>query len=151
MSFAFAAVLFVFLFFSVSCADFWHDARNRNSPPPETPVAPQPGRAALASRAIPEEEAVQKMTQKLIMRLSGRSGQDVPLALAGEDAFKPRMRALYENLLRERIASAGSRYVLQEKTEPRADGTLLWTVSVAEPASGARVFRHSIPIRPGAR
>ncbi len=151
MPFVFAAFLFVFLFFSVSCADFWHDACNRNSPPPETPILPRSGAAAISSRAITEAEAVQKMTQKIIMRLSGRSVRDVPLALTGEDSVKPRMRALYENLLRECIASAGSRYVLLEKTEQRADESLLWTVSIVEPVSGAHFFQHSIPIRPDAR
>lgn len=140
----FAAVLFVLI--SASCADFWHDVCNSGNPPPSTPIAPNPGRTARAVQAVSEAEAVQKMTQKIIMRFSGKSGKDFSLALAENDASKPRMLALYENLLKERIASSGFRFFMREDVKKQDSETTQWTVSIVDP-SGSVVFSHSIPIR----
>ena len=93
-----------------SCADFWHDWRNSDNPPPDTPafdpVEPDPTPSVVL---LSDEQLVNSATQSLILALT-RKG------LTGTGMYSPQNSIYADRVLRSLISEAivknGSDYCL---------------------------------------
>ena len=102
-----------------SCADFWHDWRNSDNPPPDTPavdpVEPDPPPSVVL---LSDEQLVNSATQSLILALT-RKG------LTGTGMYSPQNSIwadrVFRSLISEAIVKNGSDYCLLV-TGPTDDG-----------------------------
>ena len=102
-----------------SCADFWHDWRNSDNPPPDTPavdpVEPDPTPSVVL---LSDEQLVNSATQSLILALT-RKG------LTGTGMYSPQNSIwadrVFRSLISEAIVKNGNDYCLLV-TGPTDDG-----------------------------
>ena len=102
-----------------SCADFWHDWRNSDNPPPDTPavdpVEPDPVPSVVL---LTDEQLVNSATQSLILAIT-RKG------LSGTGMYSPQNSIwadrVFRSLISEDIVRYGQDYCLLV-TGPTDDG-----------------------------
>ena len=125
-----------------SCADFWHDWRNSDNPPPDTPavdpVEPDPTPTVVL---LSDEQLVNSATQSLILALT-RKG------LTGTGMYSPQNSIwadrVFRSLISEAIVKNGSDYCLLV-TGPTDDG---FDVVIAKEIKGDPVIHISKKRRP---
>ncbi len=125
-----------------SCADFWHDWRNSDNPPPDTPavdpVEPDPTPSVVL---LSDEQLVNSATQSLILALT-RKG------LAGTGMYSPQNSIwadrVFRSLISEAIVKNGNDYCLLV-TGPTDDG---FDVVVAKEIKGDPIIHISKKRRP---
>ena len=125
-----------------SCADFWHDWRNSDNPPPDTPavdpVEPDPTPSVVL---LSDEQLVNSATQSLILALT-RKG------LTGTGMYSPQNSIwadrVFRSLISEAIVKNGSDYCLLV-TGPTDDG---FDVVIAKEIKGDPVIHISKKRRP---
>ena len=125
-----------------SCADFWHDWRNSDNPPPDTPavdpVEPDPTPSVVL---LSDEQLVNSATQSLILALT-RKG------LTGTGMYSPQNSIwadrVFRSLISEAIVKNGSDYCLLV-TGPTDDG---FDVVVAKEIKGDPIIHISKKRRP---
>ena len=128
--------------FLTSCADFWHDWRNSDNPPPDTPavdpVEPDPTPSVVL---LSDEQLVNSATQSLILALT-RKG------LTGTGMYSPQNSIwadrVFRSLLSEAIVKNGSDYCLLV-TGPTDDG---FDVVIAKEIKGDPVIHITKKRRP---
>jgi hypothetical protein len=125
-----------------SCADFWHDWRNSDNPPPDTPavdpVEPDPTPSVVL---LSDEQLVNSATQSLILALT-RKG------LTGTGMYSPQNSIwadrVFRSLISEAIVKNGSDYCLLV-TGPTDDG---FDVVIAKEIKGDPVIHIAKKRRP---
>ena len=125
-----------------SCADFWHDWRNSDNPPPDTPavdpVEPDPTPTVVL---LSDEQLVNSATQSLILALT-RKG------LTGTGMYSPQNSIwadrVFRALISEAIVKNGSDYCLLV-TGPTDDG---FDVVIAKEIKGDPVIHITKKRRP---
>ncbi len=125
-----------------SCADFWHDWRNSDNPPPDTPavdpVEPDPTPSVVL---LSDEQLVNSATQSLILALT-RKG------LTGTGMYSPQNSIwadrVFRSLISEAIVKNGSDYCLLV-TGPTDDG---FDVVIAKEIKGDPVIHITKKRRP---
>ena len=125
-----------------SCADFWHDWRNSDNPPPDTPavdpVEPDPTSTVVL---LSDEQLVNSATQSLILALT-RKG------LTGTGMYSPQNSIwadrVFRSLISEAIVKNGSDYCLLV-TGPTDDG---FDVVIAKEIKGDPVIHITKKRRP---
>ena len=125
-----------------SCADFWHDWRNSDNPPPDTPavdpVEPDPTPTVVL---LSDEQLVNSATQSLILALT-RKG------LTGTGMYSPQNSIwadrVFRSLISEAIVKNGSDYCLLV-TGPTDDG---FDVVIAKEIKGDPVIHITKKRRP---
>ena len=125
-----------------SCADFWHDWRNSDNPPPDTPavdpVEPDPTPSVVL---LSDEQLVNSATQSLILALT-RNG------LTGTGMYSPQNSIwadrVFRSLISEAIVKNGSDYCLLV-TGPTDDG---FDVVIAKEIKGDPVIHITKKRRP---
>ena len=125
-----------------SCADFWHDWRNSDNPPPDTPavdpVEPDPTPSVVL---LSDEQLVNSATQSLILALT-RKG------LTGTGMYSPQNSIwsdrVFRSLISEAIVKNGSDYCLLV-TGPTDDG---FDVVIAKEIKGDPIIHISKKRRP---
>ena len=125
-----------------SCADFWHDWRNSDNPPPDTPavdpVEPDPTPSVVL---LSDEQLVNSATQSLILALT-RKG------MTGTGMYSPQNSIwadrVFRSLISEAIVKNGSDYCLLV-TGPADDG---FDVVIAKEIKGDPIIHISKKRRP---
>ena len=125
-----------------SCADFWHDWRNSDNPPPDTPavdpIEPDPTPSVVL---LSDEQLVNSATQSLILALT-RKG------LTGTGMYSPQNSIwadrVFRSLISEAIVKNGSDYCLLV-TGPTDDG---FDVVIAKEIKGDPVIHITKKRRP---
>ena len=93
-----------------SCADFWHDWRNSDNPPPDTPavdpVEPDPTPSVVL---LSDEQLVNSATQSLILALTRKGLTGTGMYCPQNSIYADRV---FRSLISEAIVKNGSDYCL---------------------------------------